>query len=98
MALVEDEQAILVAPAFEVNMRGVVGGDGERLQIVVAAAEQTNWLAEVVDHFAVPLVEQIDGRRDDEGGASGLADGEDGGVSLAGAGRQYDDAARSLLP
>src|ERR1019366_10103644 len=42
MAFIKDNEAVAIAPAFQVNVRGVVGRDGERLEIVIAAAEQTD--------------------------------------------------------
>ena len=69
VALVEDEQAEAVAPAFEVDVGRVVGGDGQRLDVVVAAAEQADRDAERRRQLAVPLVQQVDRRRDDQGRA-----------------------------
>ena len=98
MALVEHQQAKAMAPAIEVDVERIVGGDGQRPHFVLAAAQQADVRAEGVAQLGVPLVQKVDGRRDDEGGPGGLADGEDGDMGLAGAGGQHDDATAAVAP
>src|SRR6185437_13375914 len=98
MALIEDEQTEATATAIEVNVSGIVGRDGERLNLVMTAADKSDRPIKGDEQFAVPLVEQINRGRDHERRAGGLVDGEDGQERLAGAGRQHDDAARPAAP
>jgi hypothetical protein len=98
MALVEDDQTEAIAPAFEVDVGRVVGADGEWVDRVFTAAEQADGAAERVLELPEPLVEQVDGGRDDDRGSSGLGDGEQGEKGLAGAGGQDDDAATAVVP
>ncbi len=96
MALVEDQKAVTIAPLFEMDIGGIVDGDGQRLQVEVAAAEQADRHVEGHRQLAVPLVEQVDGRRDDQRRAGGALDGEDREERLAGAGGQDHNAATPL--
>src|SRR5262249_9984297 len=57
-----------------------------------AATHEAHWHVEGQAQFAVPLVQQVDRRRDDQGGTIQLLDGEDGQERLARACGQDDDA------
>ena len=83
VALVEDEQAELVPEPVDVLIGRVVGRDRQRLDVVVAAAEQPDLDAEGERQLVVPLVHQVDRRRDDQARPLGLVDGEVGQVGLA---------------
>src|SRR5262249_59436795 len=98
MAFIEDDQTELVAPAFEVDVGGIVGGDREWLDIVVAAAEQTNGRAERAKQFAVPLIHKWNGRRDDERRPTDVGDGQQGDKRFAGARWKDNDAAATCVP
>src|SRR5262245_17037747 len=98
VAFIEDQEAVAVAPALDMNVGRIVRRDGQRLQVIIAAAEQTDRDTEGQGEFAVPLIEQVDSGRDHQRGTLGALDGEDGKVRFAGAGRQHDDAARALGP
>ena len=98
MALVEHEQAIAIAPAFQMDVRGIVGRHGQRLQIVMTAADQTDRHIEGDEQFAIPLMQERQRRRHDESRTAGFLNGEDGEKCLAGSGRQHRDAARAVVP
>jgi hypothetical protein len=98
MALVEHDESETISPAFQVDVGRVVGGDGQGLDIVVAAADQTHGRAERCKHFSVPLVHERNGRRDDECGPADVSDREKRDQCLAGPGRQDDHAPASLIP
>ena len=83
VALVEDEQAEAIAPAFHMDVRRVVGGHRERLDVVIAAAHQADGAAEGLRQFPVPLVQQVDCRRDYERRPGGFLDRQDRSERLA---------------
>ena len=93
MALVEDDEAEARAEVLHVQVRGVVGRDGERLDVVIAAADDADRHAEGRAQEVVPLPHEVERRRDDERAAPHGVDRQDRDVRLAGAGRQHDDAA-----
>lgn len=77
--LVVDHQAEAVADAFGVDVEGVVGGDGDRLDLVRASAEESHLgEPEVGAEAVMPLEHEVDGGNDDEGVAGGGGDGEVG--------------------
>ena len=98
VAFVEDDESKPVAQAVHVQIGRVVGRHGERLDVVVAAAEQADLDAEAQRELVVPLVHQVDGRGDDQGGPAGPLDGHVGQVGLAGSGRQDDHAPAAGVP
>jgi len=68
--LVDDEQAELIAVLVDVAVGAVVGGDGDRGDVVAAAAEDADrfreLVAEGVGERGVPLVHEVNRRRHDE--------------------------------
>src|ERR671917_2966623 len=96
--LVVDYEREAVAVAFGVNVRRVVGRNGERRDLVVAAAEQPDRDrgAKGVREYGVPLLEQRERGHDDERAASDALDGAHRHGRLPGAGRQDHDAAQRL--
>ncbi len=98
MAFVEDDEPEPVAQAIHVQISRVVGRHGERLDVVVPAAEQPDLGAEAERELVVPLVHQVDGGSDDQGGPAGPFDRQVGQVGLAGSGRQDDHAAAAFVP
>ena len=98
VAFVEDDEPKPVAQAVHVEIGRVVGRHGQRLDVVVSAAEQPDLDAEAERELVVPLVHQVDGGGDDQGGPAGPLDGHVGQVRLAGPGRQDDHAAAAGRP
>ena len=93
VAFVEDDQAEAPAEVLHVQVRRVVGGDGERLHVVLAAADDAHRVAEGDAQDVVPLADQIERGGDDQRAAALVVDGQAGDPGLARAGRQDDDAA-----
>src|SRR5690554_1770378 len=75
------------------DMRGVVGRDGDGLDAIFAAADHTNRLIKMRAEEIVPLAYEIEGRRDDERGAAIMIDRHQRELAFAGAGREDDEAA-----
>ena len=70
VALVEDDQAEPVAEPAHVQVGRVVSRDGQGLDVVLAAADQADLGAEGQRQLVVPLVHQVDRRRDDQASAA----------------------------
>ena len=96
VALVEDHEAEARAEVLHVQVRRVVGRDRERLDVVLAAADDADRAAEGGAEQVVPLADEIERRRDDERAAPLVVDGQERDVGLAGARRQDDDAAAAM--
>src|SRR4051812_48246156 len=95
MALVEDDHPETRAQVIHVKERGVVGGHGERTNVVLAAPYQPDRPPERYRQKIVPLAHQIERGRDHERAAALVVDRHDRDVALASAGGQDDDAATS---
>ena len=98
MAFVEDHQAVAVAPALQVDVGRIVGRDRQRLQIVRSSTDQANRYLEGCEQLVVPLVEQVDGRSNNQAGPTGLLNGQNGDMSLSGPGGQHHDAMAAMAP
>src|SRR5581483_10779148 len=61
-------------------------------------ANETDGNIEGDEQLAIPLMEQVDRRCDNERWTGRLVDGENSQERLAGAGRQHDDAASAAFP
>ena len=98
--LVIDHQTEAVTDAFGVDVEGIVGGDGDGLNLVRASAEESHLgESEVGAEAVMPLEHEVDGGDDDEGVAGGSGDGEVGDERLACAGRQdHEPAAAGPVP
>jgi len=88
--LVEDHEAELIAHVLGFQVRRVVGGDGDRLPALFAAAEAADGAVELPLQFGLPLVQQVDGGDDDERRRAQRLDGGDADDGLAAAGRQFE--------
>ena len=88
VALVEDDEPEARAEVVHVQVRRVVGGDGERLDVVLAAADDADGDAERGAEQVVPLADEIERRRDDERAAPLVVDGQHRDVALSGPGGQ----------
>ena len=93
VALVEHDQTETRAEMLHVDEGGVVGRDGDRLDLVVTPADDANPAPQAVGKEPMPLRDQIEGRRHDERVAPHLVDGQQGDLGLPRAGRQHDHAA-----
>ena len=93
VALVEHRQAEARAEVLHVDEGGVVGRDGDRLDQMVAAADDADRAPKPVAQQTMPLRDQIQGRRHDERVAPHRVDGQQRDLGLAGARRQHDHAA-----
>ncbi len=99
MDLVIDNEFELVASLGDQITRRVIRGDGDRLDLLLAAVVDADLAGKGVGQAGVPLVQQVDGGRDDQRGAIDAVDGMERDKGLACAGGQ-DDAAETmgLLP
>src|SRR5690554_685837 len=79
------------------NMRGIVGRDGDGLDAIFAAADHTNRLIKMRAEEIVPLAYEIEGRRDDERGAAIMIDRHQRELTFTGARRQDDKPAAPYL-
>ena len=93
MALVEHHQAEARAEVLHVEEGGVVRRDGDRLDEIVAAADDADLTPKPVAEKPVPLRDEIEGRGDDERLATHGVDGQQRHLGLSGAGGQDDEAA-----
>ena len=98
VAFVEDHESELMAEPLHVQVRGIVGGHGDGLDVVVSPADQPDFGVELAGNHAVPLLHQVDGRNDDQRAALDAGHAHERDESLARAGRQYDDAPSARLP
>jgi AmiR/NasT family two-component response regulator len=74
VALVEDDQAEARADVLHVQVRRVVGGDGERLHAVLAAADDAHRHVKRTAQEVVPLAHQIERGRHHQRAAALLVD------------------------
>ena len=98
VALVEDHQPEPVAEPFHVQVRGIVGGHGDRLDVVVASADQSHLDVELAGDHAVPLLHQVDSGDDHQGAALDARHGHQGDEGFSRAGGQHDHAPSAGLP
>jgi hypothetical protein len=99
VALVEHHQAEPRPQVFHVQVSRIIGGDGDGLDVVVAAAQQADRFAERRPQPVVPLAHEIQRGRDHQGAPLAILEGQLGDQGLARAGRQHHDApAAGLLP
>ena len=97
--LVDDEELEAVAEVLGADQGGVVRGDGDGLDVRLAAAQTTDVHAKDLGELGDPLVDEVDGGHDHEGRSSHLAHRFQGDVGLAGGGGEDDDAmAASVHP
>ena len=90
MCLVEDQQAEAVTQPFDMAGGGIVGGDGEGLRFVVAAADQADLLVrERRPQQCVPLLHQVQGRDHDQPVASRPAQRQQPNQRFTCSGRQH---------
>ena len=86
MALIEDQQGILVPEGFGLDGGAVIGGDQQRGAVVRPAAEQPHRrIGEGGQQMRIPLVHEVQRRHDDQGALLGGLHGELRQVGLAGA-------------
>src|SRR5262249_18831496 len=98
MALIEDDQSEAASETVHIQVGRVVSGYRQRLDVVVSAAEQTDLDAKAECELVIPLVHEVDGRRDDQRRPAGLLDGHAGKVRLPGPSGEDDDAPAPGLP
>src|SRR5262249_195764 len=96
MTFIANEQPELVAPALEMDVGGIVCGHSQRADVVLPAAEQADLSPESVLQLAVPLIQEVYGRRDHESGPGDLFNRQHGQKRLASTGRQHDDASATV--
>ncbi len=94
---VKDEHAEGVADALHVDVGRIVGRDGDRLQIVSAAADDAAMDAEGCFEVEVPLGDEIERRRDDEGRSPFAGHGQLCDEAFSGASWEYHHAASAVL-
>ena len=95
VALVEHDQAELVADEFHLQYGGIVGADGEGKDLLGPAAEHADLLVKkLLEHFG-PLYHEVDGGSDDEGRAVDRGDAADREIGFARA-SGHDDRAAGL--
>ena len=93
MALVEHGETEAGPEVLHVEEGGVVGRDGDGLDAMVAAAEDADLHPEPLAQQPVPLPDQVEGRRHDDGVAAHRVHGQQRHLGLAGPRRQDDDPA-----
>ena len=98
MALIEDQQAKAIAPAFQMDVRRIVGGHRQRVNVIMPTPDETDGVAEIVHQFRIPLIEKIDCRCHDDGRPTRFLNGENRHKSFPRPRRQDDHAARTLFP
>ncbi len=98
MAFVKHDESEAIAQAFHVQVGRIIGGDGDRLDVVGPAAQEPDLDSEAQAEFVVPLVQKVDCRGDDQGRPRGALDRHVGQMRLAGSGRQHDHASAALIP
>jgi len=90
--LVEDHKTEPVAHRISFQVRRVVGRNGDRLEALFAAAEAADRPIEFALEFALPLLEQVDRRHDDERRNREPFDRRQRDDGLAAARREFEDA------
>jgi len=75
------------------QIRRVVGGDGDRFDMLFAAAEPTDRPVELRLELALPLLEEVDRRNDHERRGVEVGHPTDGDDGFAAPGGEFDDAA-----
>src|ERR1700722_3907356 len=98
VAFVEHEQTKTGTPAIEVNVSRIVGCDGQRLDVVVAAADQSDCSTKSDEQLGIPLIQQVDRWRYNYRWSPGLLNRQYSEERLAGSCRQNDDAPASGVP
>ena len=98
VAFVKDDEPESVAEPLHVQIGRVVGCHRDRLDVVVAAAQEPDLDVEAQAELVVPLVQEVDRRCDDQRGPAGFFDRHAGEVGLAGSGRQDDHSALAGIP
>jgi hypothetical protein len=93
MAFVEHDETEPTAEVLHVEVGGVVGGDGQWVQRILAAPDHADLDAEARAQEIVPLPHEVERRGDDQRAATPFVDRHDRDVTLAGARRQDHDAA-----
>ena len=98
VAFVEDDESEAVSQPLHVQIGRVVGGHRDRLDVVIAAAQEPDFDVEAQGELVVPLIQEVDRRRDDQRGPAGFFDRHAGEVGLAGSGRQHDHSSSARIP
>ena len=99
VAFVEHQQAETRAQVFHVQVGRVVGGDSQRPQVVLAAADDAHRYAEAGHQTVVPLAHQIESGRHYQGAAAAKIDRHVGHQGLAGSrGQDHYAAATGRIP
>jgi hypothetical protein len=98
VALIEDYKAETIAPAFQMDVSGVVGRDGELLKIIVAAAQESYRNHKCRQQLIVPLVQKVDGGRENDRRPGGSLDRHDREMGFSGSGGKNYYAAGTLAP
>ena len=98
MAFIEHEQAEAMAPAFDVDVGGIVGRHRDGLNVVITAAQQAHRHVQSQAQLAVPLRHEVDGRRHHQGRPADVVDGENGHEGFARARGKDDDPPAALPP
>src|SRR5919205_1972923 len=97
--LVVDDEGEAVAVALGVDVGRVIGRDGERCNLVIASAQESdrNRRTEGIRKDGVPLLQESECRYHDERATSDALDRPHRNSRLSGPGRQHDHAPKLLL-
>ena len=97
MAFIDDEQSEAVADGLHHEGGGIVGGDGQVLDVLRPAAEKSDRLSEGFGQLGGPLLHEVERRDDDERGAVGEFHRHLGDEGFSRARGEDDDAAAAGL-
>ncbi len=98
VALVENNKTKARAQMLHVNVRRIVGRDGDGMDTVLTATQHADRTTKYCRQACVPLPNQIQRWCNDEGASAFVVDGQDRQFGFAGARWQYHDAPTGASP